>query len=135
MLDSARLQLKPRHLALLRELLERYTPAADVWAFGSRVSGGAHECSDLDLVVRNPGDLSADTEGWMELKEAFQESRLPMLVEVHDWAHLPPAFQREIERAYVVVQAGDALCGSAHLARTKLDEAITVNREELGNGG
>lgn len=110
-LDSANLQLEPRHLALLRQLLAQHTPTAEVWAYGSRVAGGAHECSDLDLVLRNPADLHAASQGWMALKTALQESRLPMLVELHDWAHLPPAFHREIERAYVVLQQpGECNC-------------------------
>jgi hypothetical protein len=43
-----------------------------------------------------------------KLKEALQESRLPILVELHLWAHLPTAFHDEIERRYVVVQEGSS---------------------------
>ncbi|WP_153109266.1 nucleotidyltransferase family protein [Propionivibrio limicola] len=105
-LELARLHLASHHLATLQNLLARHVPAADVWAYGSRVTGGAHEGSDLDLVLRDPHDLSKETEGWIELKEALQDSALPMLVEIHLWPHLPASFHAEIERAYVVVQAG-----------------------------
>ncbi len=104
-LDAGCLFLGPRHRALLRELLARHVPKAEVWAFGSRVNGRAHQGSDLDLVLRNPQDLAQETEGRLDLYEALQQSALPMLVEVHDWTQLPAAFHEEIDRCYVVVQA------------------------------
>ena len=112
-IELSRLQLPDRHLHTLQALLAQYVPQAEVWAYGSRVTGGAHEGSDLDLVLRNPADLTQDVEGWFDLKEALQNSTLPMLVEVHLWSSLPKAFYRNIEAEYVVVQAGD-LKGQAH---------------------
>ena len=105
-LDIAKLYLAPQQLAQLQTLLAAHVPAAEVWAYGSRVTGDAHEGSDLDLVLRHPQNLAQDVAGWFELKEALQESTLPLLVETHLWARLPAAFHAEIERAYVVVQAG-----------------------------
>jgi hypothetical protein len=40
------------------------------------------------------------------LRDALVESNLPIRVDVVDWARIPEAFRREIERAYVVVQEG-----------------------------
>jgi predicted nucleotidyltransferase len=99
----AALHLAPRHLATLRALLAQHAPQADVWAYGSRVTGGAHEGSDLDLVLRGATETAPPVAA---LVEALQASDLPMLVEVHDWAHLPVAFRAEIERGFVVVQVG-----------------------------
>lgn len=107
-LDLSHLQLPPKHLHTLQALLAEHVPAAEVWAYGSRVTGGAHEGSDLDLVLRNPADLQQDVAGWADLKEALQNSLLPMLVDVHLWSHLPPSFHRNIEAGYVVVQEADA---------------------------
>ena len=103
-LDRSRLEMPAHHLKTLRALLAQHVPNANVWAYGSRVTGGAHEGSDLDLVLRNPTDLTQDVEGWYELKEALQESTLPILVEVHLWSRLPQAFHHNIEAGYVVVQ-------------------------------
>lgn len=103
-LEPARLDLAPHHLAALRSLLEQHVPEAEAWAFGSRVNGGAHEGSDLDLVLRNPHDLSAPVEGWADLLEAVQVSALPMLVEVHDWASMPSAFRSSILLSHWVLQ-------------------------------
>jgi predicted nucleotidyltransferase len=101
-----RLQLSPRHLAMLRAVLAQQAPEAQVWAYGSRVSSGAHEGSDLDIVLRNPDDPKAAVPQWLDVQEALQESDLPMLVDVHDWAHLPSDFHRNIERDYVEIQTG-----------------------------
>lgn len=104
--DSASLDLAPRHLALLRELLARHVPAAEAWAYGSRVNGSSHEGSDLDLVLRAPCDPTADIAGLPALAEALQASSLPMLVDLHRWADLPESFRQEIGQRYVVIQTG-----------------------------
>ena len=101
-----RLDMQARHLALLCELLHQQLPQAEVWAYGSRVNGDGHEASDLDLVVRQPADPKQETPALWEVKEALVESNLPIRVDVVDWAHIPASFHSEIERAYVVVQAG-----------------------------
>jgi uncharacterized protein len=102
-LELAALDLPERHRSTLQTLLAKHVPQAQVWAYGSRVNGKAHEGSDLDLVLRNPADLAQDVPGWFELKEALQASNLPMLVDVHLWSRLPQAFHANIEAAYVVV--------------------------------
>ena len=107
-LTLQRLDMRPQHLALLRELLQQHLPHAEVWAYGSRVNGNGHEASDLDLVVRQPADLKQETPQLGETREAFVESNLPIRVEVVDWARVAASFHREIEQAYVVVQGARA---------------------------
>ncbi|MFZ5594785.1 MAG: nucleotidyltransferase family protein [Pseudomonadota bacterium] len=107
------LDLPQKYLQQVRALLRAHVPDAEVWAYGSRVSGGGHEASDLDLVLRNPQNLSEETRSLAELKEAFSESNLPIRVDVLDWARIPPGFHREIERAHVVVQEGRSTAGTA----------------------
>jgi uncharacterized protein len=92
---------KPAHLKTLLQLLREYTPEAEVWAYGSRVNGDGHECSDLDLVLRNPSDLKKPVEGFFDLKEALEASNIPFFVDIHDWAYLPESFHQEISREYV----------------------------------
>jgi predicted nucleotidyltransferase len=100
------LDLPPDYLDVVRRLLGSYVPAAEVWAYGSRIRGEAHDGSDLDLVVRNPGDLSRPQNELWELREAFSESEIPILVDVFDWARIPEEFRREIARAHVPVWGG-----------------------------
>lgn len=104
--DPACLHLRTSELAQLRQLLARYVPQAQVWAYGSRVTGQSHDTSDLDVVLRNPSDLKLPLENFWDLKEAVQNSTIAILVDLHDWAHLPEAFHRNIEQAYVQLQAG-----------------------------
>ncbi len=105
-LASAHLDLQPQHLALLCQLLQQHLPQAEVWAYGSRVNGDGHEASDLDLVVRQPADLTQETRQLDEMREALVESDLPIRVDLVDWARIPATFHREIERAYVMIMAG-----------------------------
>lgn len=120
------LALAPRHLAALCALLQRHVPDAEVWAFGSRVSGRAHEGSDLDLVLRNVQDAAQPVAGAVALQAALQDSALPMLVEVHDWALVPPAFHDSIMRAHRVVHVpqpgAPAQAGQTKLGDTLLSE-------------
>lgn len=102
---SAELELAARHLRVLHALLAEHVPHAEVRAFGSRVHGGAHEGSDLDLVLLNGDDPERPVAGTARLVEALQMSALPMRVEVHDWAALPAQFRAEIERGYRTLQA------------------------------
>ena len=98
------LDLPQKYLAQIQTLLRAHVPHAEVWAYGSRVSGGGHAASDLDLVLRNPQNLQEESSALDELKEAFTESNLPIRVDIMDWARIPVSFHREIERAHVVVQ-------------------------------
>ena len=98
-----RLSLPTRYRRMVEALLRQHVPEAEVWVYGSRIQGRSHDGSDLDLVIRSPllAPLGAEL---LDLIEAFQESNIPFLVQVHDWARLPGSFHREIERDYVVVQ-------------------------------
>ena len=99
-----KLDLPRRYRDQLEALLREYVPDAEVWAYGSRVTGKGHEGSDLDLVLRGP-DLAPLDGCFYDLVEALEQSSIPILVQVHDWARLPESFHQEIERNYVVVQA------------------------------
>ena len=57
----------------------------------------------MDLVLRTP-NLEPLGPEFSKLVEALEESNIPILVQVHDWARLPKSFHREIQRAYVVLQ-------------------------------
>jgi predicted nucleotidyltransferase len=100
-----KLNLNPDHLRLLLDVLRLHAPEAEVWAYGSRVNGGGHDSSDLDLVLRNPARLAQPQKQLGALRDALSESNLPMLVDVLDWARLPEDFRREIERQHVLVRA------------------------------
>ncbi|MBI4827475.1 MAG: nucleotidyltransferase domain-containing protein [Nitrospinae bacterium] len=106
-MPAGSLIVREEHLALLKALLLRHVPEAEVWAYGSRVTGGGHEASDLDLVRRDPRDLSRPQKNYWELKEAITDSNTPFLVDVMDWARIPESFREQISKSYVVIQSQD----------------------------
>lgn len=103
-MTDSRLDLPDRYRVTLEGLLCEYVPEVEVWAFGSRINGCSHPGSDLDLVLRSPG-LEPLGGRYADLVGALEESNIPILIQVHDWARLPASYHREIERDYVVLQA------------------------------
>jgi predicted nucleotidyltransferase len=101
-----RLYLREKDKQTLLQLLAQYLPTVSVWAYGSRITGQAHEASDLDIVLRS-ADLSPISIDTLEdFLEALRESNIPILVEARDWARLPKFFHEEILNDYVVLKAG-----------------------------
>ena len=97
------LHLLPRHRRMIEGLARQHLPGIEIWAYGSRVNGESHDGSDLDLVLRGPGLAEIPSSQLARFRETLTDSTLPFLVDVHDWAHLPERFQRQIEREYVVL--------------------------------
>lgn len=92
--------LKPRYLDMLLEIFRNYCPNAEIWAYGSRINGEAHEASDLDLVVKSFNDSSKNI---YELKELVNNSDIPIIVDILDYNNIPESFQKEIEKNYIVI--------------------------------
>ena len=85
---------------MLTDIFENYCPKAEIWAYGSRINGEAHEASDLDLVVKSFNDSGKNL---YELRELINDSDIPILVDIFDYDHLPESFQKEIEKNYIVI--------------------------------
>ncbi len=98
------IDINPNYLATVERILAEHVPECEVRAFGSRATWTARDYSDLDLAVVGKGPLHWRTLGG--LKEAFEESNLPMRVDVLDWHAISESFRDMVERDYVVVQAG-----------------------------
>ena len=101
-----RLLLLDRHRAALEGLLAEHLPEVEVWAYGSRVTGRAHDGSDLDLALRAPGGAGIEPARLGAFERALEASTIPFLVQPHDWARLPERFRREIERRHTVLRRG-----------------------------
>ena len=97
------LHLSARHREALEALLRSHLPGVEVWAYGSRANGAAHDGSDMDLVLRGSGLREIPARRLADFADAVRESSVPFLVEARDWAHLPERFHREIERGYIVL--------------------------------
>ena len=101
---TASVDLNPNHLATVKVILAEHVPECEVRAFGSRTTWTARDYSDLDLAVVGEGPVDWRTLG--RLKEALEESDLPMRVDVLDWHAISESFREVIERDYVLVQEG-----------------------------
>lgn len=101
------LHLPERFLEQVQAILQSHLSTAEVWAYGSRVTGDHYDASDLDLVTRFPQDTEKRQRYRLldEAKEAFVESRLPIIVQIVDWDAIPQSFRDEILAGYVVVQS------------------------------
>lgn len=87
---------------MLLDLFSELTLPVEVWAYGSRVKGTAHDGSDLDLVIINKNGEKIPIDILMELKEKIRDSNVPILVELFDWARLPESFHKNIEACHEV---------------------------------
>ena len=98
------IDLSPNHLATVERILTEQVPECEVRVFGSRATWTSKDYSDLDLAVVGEGPLDWKILG--RLREAFEESDLPIRVDVLDWHSISESFRRAIEQGYVVVQDG-----------------------------
>ena len=97
------IDLNPNHLGTVKAILAEHVPECEVRAFGSRATWTAKDYSDLDLAILGKGPLDWTTVG--RLKEAFEESDLPMRVDVLDWHAISGGFREVIEREHLVLVA------------------------------
>ena len=94
------LHLEPRYLHIVRYILRQHVPGRDVWVFGSRATGvRLKQFSDLDLAVS--GELSIAEAG--ALAEAFDESILPMKVDVVALDSVATDFAERIRKDFVAL--------------------------------
>ena len=85
------IQLPAAHLALVQAILADHVPEARVLVFGSRAAGTPRKYSDLDLAIIQSEPLSLRT--IRRLKNAFEDSDLPICVDVVDWNQADSAFK------------------------------------------
>lgn len=97
--QTIELDVNPRHLSMVKEILGKLIPMKTVWVYGSRIKGTAKKSSDLDLVV-----FGVNSSQFFELKEAFDESDIPFRVDLMDWNKIPESFQKNILQKYFVLQ-------------------------------
>lgn len=94
------IDVTPNQRNIIDSLLRRHIPGVTVWAYGSRVKWTSRPDSDLDLIAftspEQQGRISA-------LKEAFEESSLPLRIDVMVWDDVPESFRKNILEQYVVL--------------------------------
>ena len=78
--------------------------SVEIWAYGSRVDGTAHETSDLDLVLRSKDLKPIPTMELTDFELAVAESNIPILVQIFDWARIPESFHKNILNNYEILK-------------------------------
>ena len=101
------IQLPGAHLAVVRDILRRYLPGRQVWVFGSRAGPVPPKpFADLDLVIMDPAPLTPQQH--LDLKEAFEDSALPIKVDLVSWHNLSPILKENIQKQHGVIQMGES---------------------------
>ena len=136
------IDLSPHHLETVKQILRDHVPDRKVKAFGSRATWTAMDYSDLDLLVLGDSELDGTT--LSRLNEAFEESDLPMCVDVVDWHGISPEFRKLIEPSCVELptkmgRLKTTLGDCASLVNDKVDPANCgdlpyIGLEHIGQG-
>ena len=75
----------------------------EIWAYGSRVNGDAHDMSDLDLVILTESKKKLDIDELLNFKDVLQKSNIPIIIQVMDYNRLPENFHENILNNYKVL--------------------------------
>jgi len=94
MAERGVLDLNESDLKLVRSILRKYVPNESVYVFGSRATGRTRYLSDLDLLLDRAEPLDRAT--MRELLEAFDESDLPIEVDVVDLSTVSNTFRERV---------------------------------------
>jgi predicted nucleotidyltransferase len=102
--DLTQLGLADGDLRIVTQILCSRLPDRPVYVFGSRATGGARRRSDLDLAVG--GSIPLTLRQRALLHDDFDESDLPIKVDVVDLNAISPEFRHRIEHDFILLQAG-----------------------------
>src|SRR6266446_5834326 len=105
--------LRPDQLATVRAILATHIPNAEIWAFGSRAKWTAKDTSDLDLAI--VAEKPIPPTALDRLRRAFEDSYLPIKVDVVDFANVSEEFRDVIRKQKVVLRRGAGGDGAARL--------------------
>jgi uncharacterized protein len=91
---STPIDLAPEHLALVRDILKNKLPNVPAFAFGSTNGNTLRKHADLDVALLPNQPI--DWRVMADLREAFQDSSLPIRVDVIDWTTCTEDFKGAI---------------------------------------
>ena len=94
------IDLPAEHRAQVLDIIRRRLPEARIWVYGSRAKGRARRYSDLDLMLDSGGEpIAPSILG--NLDEDFDESDLPIIVELHDLAQTDARFLARVKKDFL----------------------------------
>ena len=95
------IELEPRVLQQVQAILRQHVPECEIWVFGSRLGRGAKRFSDLDLAIVSA--TAMPVRRLALLASAFEESDLPIKVDVVDLQSTSPAFRQRIAAHHEII--------------------------------
>ena len=123
------IDLNPKHFEIVQHILAKHVPGSEVRAFGSRVKWTAKDYSDLDLAI--VGSKPLTLRQGRQLAEAFEESDLPIRVDVLDWHTISEEFKRIIAEEYEVIQGAEPVKANEESVATLKNSSIKNKRWNL----
>ena len=99
---TRQIDLSAEHRAQVLDIIRRRLPDARVWVYGSRAKGRARRYSDLDLMLDADGQpIPLNIMG--DLDEDFDESDLPIIVDLHDLALTEARFLDRVRKDFLLL--------------------------------
>ena len=123
------IDLNPKHFETVQHILAKHVHGCEVRAFGSRVKWTAKDYSDLDLAI--VGSKPLTLRQGHRLAEAFEESDLPIRVDVLDWHTISEEFKRIITAEYEVIQGAEPVKANEESMATLKNSSIKNKRWNL----
>lgn len=93
--------IKPEEETIIKSILEPYKDKYGFYFYGSRVKGNFRPLSDLDILIK--GSEEAKWKDVADLKEQFDQSRLPYIVNFADYYSMDEKFYNLIKDDLVQV--------------------------------
>ena len=100
---TRRIDLSPDHHAQVLGIIRRRLPNTRLWVYGSRARGRARRYSDLDLMLDDHGK-TIPVRVMGDLDEDFDESNLPIIVDLHDMALTEARFLERVRRDFLPLE-------------------------------
>ncbi len=93
--------IEKEQLQIIKAILKKYVPNAEIRIFGSRYKHTNKEYSDIDIAVKDKEKISIKK--YSKLREEFEESNLKYCVDLIDWHNISEEFKKIIEEGYEIL--------------------------------
>jgi len=107
MIDPLQLGLSEQDFQIVRRILSSHVPDRPVYIFGSRATGKARRRSDIDLAIGGKEPLTLHQRALLNMD--FEESDLPVTVDILDLNAIETPFHMRIERDFVQIQQSEPM--------------------------
>lgn len=88
--------ITPKEQQIIEDILDAYADDYTFYYYGSRVKGNFCKTSDLDVLIKGTAQMPLSV--LTDLKEKFDQSRLPYIVNFSDYHTITPEFYKLIEK-------------------------------------